>query len=99
MVNILKHYFLISVLFRLPFRRLVSMYGCDITYTPMIYANCFVASERCREVEFGATDRKSKERPIAQFAANNPEDFAAAAEIIYGYGLVVFLFFTFSDTW
>ena len=75
------------------------MYGCDITYTPMIYANCFVASERCREVEFGAADRKSKERPIAQFAANNPEDFAAAAEIIYGYGLVVFLFFTFSDTW
>jgi len=66
---------------KLPFRRLVSKYGCDIAYTPMIYAKCFVASEKCRLVEFTSDDN---DWPIVQFAANKPEEFASAAELVYG---------------
>ncbi|KAF7632944.1 hypothetical protein Mgra_00007646 [Meloidogyne graminicola] len=41
---------------KLPFRRLVKKYNCNIVYTPMIYANCFVKSEKCRAVEFVPTE-------------------------------------------
>jgi hypothetical protein len=47
----------------------------------MIYANCFVASEECRAVEF-STDET--DFPIVQFAAKDPVDFASAAELVYG---------------
>lgn len=57
------------------------MYGCDLAYTPMIYASAFVASEKCREVEFITDDN---DFPIVQFAANTPTDFANAAELVYG---------------
>ncbi|CAD5221096.1 unnamed protein product [Bursaphelenchus xylophilus] len=66
---------------KLHFRRLVSLYGCELAYTPMIYAHCFVASEKCRANEF-TTDEG--DWPIVQFAANKPEDFARAAELVYG---------------
>jgi len=66
---------------KLPFRKLVKLYGADIVYTPMIYAENFVASDLCRANEF-TTD--SSDSPIVQFAAKDPIDFANAAEIIYG---------------
>uniref|UniRef100_A0A915PAL8 tRNA-dihydrouridine synthase n=1 Tax=Meloidogyne floridensis TaxID=298350 RepID=A0A915PAL8_9BILA len=67
---------------KLPFRRLVKNYGCDIVYTPMIYADCFIKSEKCRAVEFVPSDG---DFPIVQFAAKNAEDFAGAAELVYGH--------------
>jgi hypothetical protein len=47
----------------------------------MIYAENFVVSEICRDVEF-TTDHF--DFPIVQFAAKNPVDFANAGEIVYG---------------
>ncbi|KAK0397027.1 hypothetical protein QR680_001947 [Steinernema hermaphroditum] len=67
---------------KLPFRRLVGMYGADVIYTPMIYASNFCASELCRKSEF-STD--SVDSPIVQFAAKDPKIFADAAELVYPY--------------
>uniref|UniRef100_A0A915E8W2 DUS-like FMN-binding domain-containing protein n=1 Tax=Ditylenchus dipsaci TaxID=166011 RepID=A0A915E8W2_9BILA len=66
---------------KLPFRKLVSNYGCDLAYTPMIFAQCFLNSEKCRDVEF-STDEE--DRPIVQFASNKPVEFAGAAALVYG---------------
>ncbi|KAI1732297.1 dihydrouridine synthase (Dus) domain-containing protein [Ditylenchus destructor] len=63
------------------FRQLVYSYGCDLAYTPMIYAHCFLASQKSRDVEFPSVD---DDNPIVQFAANKPEDFASAAELVFG---------------
>uniref|UniRef100_A0A914EBS6 tRNA-dihydrouridine synthase n=1 Tax=Acrobeloides nanus TaxID=290746 RepID=A0A914EBS6_9BILA len=65
---------------KLPFRKLVKQYGCDLTYTPMIYASCFLASEKCRNVEFTT---EQGDNPIVQFAAKTPVEFADAAELVY----------------
>lgn len=76
-VNILHLFYYL----RFAFRKLISKYGCDLAYTPMIYSSAFVASEKCREVEFSESET---DFPIVQFAANNPEDFARSAELVYG---------------
>lgn len=47
----------------------------------MIYAENFIASEICRNLEFTSD---VLDFPIMQFAAKTPEDFADAAEIVYG---------------
>ena len=47
----------------------------------MIYADCFIKSEKCRAVEFVPSEG---DIPIVQFAAKNAEDFAGAAELVYG---------------
>ncbi|TMS36620.1 hypothetical protein L596_003744 [Steinernema carpocapsae] len=65
---------------KLPFRRLVGMYGADVIYTPMIYASNFCASEKCRRSEF-TTD--SVDSPVVQFAVNEPKVFADATELVY----------------
>lgn len=55
-------------------------YDCDICFTPMILADSFVQSSKARESEF-STDQN--DRPlIVQFAANNADDFAAAAGMV-----------------
>jgi tRNA-dihydrouridine synthase 4 len=59
----------------------VKPYGCDLIYTPMIYADCFIKSEKCRQVEFQPAQG---DWPIVQFAAKTPEEFATAAEMVYG---------------
>jgi len=66
---------------RLPFRLLVRKYKCDLAYTPMIVANSFVQSEKCRNVDL--VTNKLDTPLIAQFAASNALDFASAAEIAY----------------
>ncbi|KAI6235498.1 TRNA-dihydrouridine(20a/20b) synthase [NAD(P)+]-like [Aphelenchoides besseyi] len=73
--------FILAPMVRLAFRSLVRKYAVDLTYTPMIYAENFLASELCRANEFTTND---DDWPIVQFAANKPSDFAAVAEIIYG---------------
>lgn len=66
---------------RQAFRMLVRKYGCDLAFTPMIMSNSFVQSVQCRENEFIP---HSEDRPlVAQFAANNAEDFALATEMVY----------------
>ncbi|XP_015760550.1 PREDICTED: tRNA-dihydrouridine(20a/20b) synthase [NAD(P)+]-like [Acropora digitifera] len=37
---------------KLPFRTLVRRYGCDLVFTPMIVADCFVKSVKARDMEF-----------------------------------------------
>jgi len=80
---------------KLPFRKLVSRFNCDLTYTPMIYAMNFVRSEECRAKEFSTDDQSKRageggaeeevDYPIVQFAAKHPEEFAAAAELVHGH--------------
>lgn len=68
---------------KLPFRKLVRKYDCDLCFTPMIMADSFVASEVARWNEF-VTD--ASDRPlIAQFAAKTVDDFVTAAELVYPY--------------
>lgn len=47
----------------------------------MIFAVGYIASEECRKSEF-TTD--AYDNPIVQFAAKKPEEFAQAAEMVYG---------------
>ena len=47
----------------------------------MIYADCYIKSEKCRQVEFQSAP---DDWPIVQFAAKTPEEFADAAELVYG---------------
>uniref|UniRef100_A0A1I7ZVG5 tRNA-dihydrouridine synthase n=1 Tax=Steinernema glaseri TaxID=37863 RepID=A0A1I7ZVG5_9BILA len=51
---------------KLPFRRLVGMYGADVIYTPMIYASNFCASDFCRRSEFttDSGNRRFSHRPV-----------------------------------
>lgn len=68
---------------KLPFRTLVRKYNCDLAFTPMIISNSFVHSVKARDSEFTTC---STDRPlIVQFAANNGNDLAAAAEIVSPY--------------
>ncbi|KAL1242080.1 putative tRNA-dihydrouridine synthase-like protein [Trichinella spiralis] len=66
---------------KLSFRRLLRLYGCQLCFTPMIYAKCFIQSEKARRADF-STD--ASDLPlIVQFAADNCDDFVKAAEIVY----------------
>ena len=63
----------------LPFRILCRKYGAQLVYTPMMLASEFATSRKYREKEFQTTPF---DRPlVCHFAANNPEDFSAAAKI------------------
>ncbi|XP_043289064.1 tRNA-dihydrouridine(20a/20b) synthase [NAD(P)+]-like isoform X2 [Venturia canescens] len=68
---------------QLPFRALVRRYNCDICFTPMILADSFVQSARARDNEF--VTNKGDTPLIVQFAANNPDDFVNAAQMVYPY--------------
>ena len=68
---------------RLQFRQLIRKYDCDLAYTPMIMSNSFVRSPRARDIEFTTHEY---DRPlIVQFAANNTNDFATAAQFVQPY--------------
>ena len=68
---------------KLAFRLLVMNHAVDIVYTPMIISDCFVRSQRSRDVELTT---HPKDRPlVVQFAAHNAEDFAAAAAYVAPY--------------
>ena len=58
-------------------------YKCDLLYTPMIMSQSFTRSSKSRDVEFttNATDRPL----ITQFAANNCDDFATAAQFVHAH--------------
>eukprot|EP01114_Cavostelium_apophysatum_P008996 TRINITY_DN22069_c0_g1_i1.p1 TRINITY_DN22069_c0_g1~~TRINITY_DN22069_c0_g1_i1.p1 ORF type:complete len:351 (+),score=60.42 TRINITY_DN22069_c0_g1_i1:98-1054(+) len=62
---------------KLGYRLLMKRWGCDITFTPMIVAKDFNASQFARDSEF--TTNKFDRPLIAQFAANNGKDLADAA--------------------
>lgn len=49
----------------------------------MILADSFVQSAQARHNEF--VTNRSDEPLIVQFAANNPDDFVNAAEMVYPY--------------
>lgn len=67
----------------LPFRLLCRKYGAQLCYTPMMIASEFSKSETYRQKEFQTT---CFDRPlVCHFAANNPEDFAKAAQLAEPY--------------
>ncbi|GMT18097.1 hypothetical protein PFISCL1PPCAC_9394 [Pristionchus fissidentatus] len=72
---------------KLPFRNLVRAHGVDVAYSPMIYARNFLESEHARVSEFAT--HKDDKQTIVQFAANEPEVLAAAAELVYPYSVGV----------
>ncbi|XP_063235214.1 tRNA-dihydrouridine(20a/20b) synthase [NAD(P)+]-like [Bacillus rossius redtenbacheri] len=68
---------------KLAFRSLVRKYECDLCFTPMIIAESFLASPKARSSEFSTN---KGDRPlVVQFAANNADDFARAAELVAPY--------------
>lgn len=67
----------------LPFRLLCRKYGAQLVYTPMMVASQFVSSETYRRQEFQTTPF---DRPlVCHFAANDPQEFAAAAKLAEPY--------------
>ncbi|KYQ92346.1 tRNA-dihydrouridine synthase 4-like protein [Tieghemostelium lacteum] len=63
---------------RLPFRLLCSLWGCDITYTPMIMAYEFNRSSSCRDSDF--TTNQYDQPMVVQFGAKSAEELVSAAE-------------------
>jgi tRNA-dihydrouridine synthase 4 len=68
---------------KLAFRLLVRLYGCDLTFTPMMLADSFYQSEQARVGEF--TTCPADTPTIAQFAANEAHYFAGSAELVAGH--------------
>ncbi|KAI9317038.1 hypothetical protein BX666DRAFT_2019105 [Dichotomocladium elegans] len=68
---------------KLPFRELVRRYNVDICYTPMILADVFKNSDLARETDYSTNDLDDP--VVVQFAASNPVDLAAAAELVAPY--------------
>ena len=66
---------------KLPFRKLVRRYGTQVAFTPMIVSESFVQSQKSRDVEF-TTDPLDDRPLVAQFAANNVEDFSRASQLV-----------------
>ncbi|XP_065834950.1 tRNA-dihydrouridine(20a/20b) synthase [NAD(P)+]-like [Oscarella lobularis] len=65
---------------KLPLRRLVRKYSCDVAFTPMIIAESFLASKTARDCAF-STD--SDDHPLViQFAAKTAFELAESAEIV-----------------
>ncbi|KAK4495776.1 hypothetical protein PRZ48_013044 [Zasmidium cellare] len=75
---------------KLPFRLLARTHAVDITYTPMMLAHEFIRSPTARDSDFTTHPFERQPTPhdarphalIAQFASNDPEEFARAAEMI-----------------
>ena len=64
----------------LAFRLLCRKYGATLAYTPMMSAAEFSRSETYRRTEFQTI---AEDRPlVCHFAANQPEEFASAAQLV-----------------
>jgi tRNA-dihydrouridine synthase len=64
----------------LPFRHLLRKHGAQLTYTPMIIANEYIADAKYRSSVF---TWDNEERPlVVQLCATNVEDFLKAAKMI-----------------
>lgn len=68
---------------RLEFRALTRRYDADLTFSPMIIANSFCQSEKCRQNEF--TTNREDSPLIVQFAAGNSVDLQHGTEMVYKY--------------
>ncbi|XP_066149372.1 tRNA-dihydrouridine(20a/20b) synthase [NAD(P)+]-like [Euwallacea fornicatus] len=68
---------------KLQFRNLVKIYGCDLTFTPMILADSFCKSPKARLNEF--TTNTLDTPLITQFAANTVHDFVGASYLVAPY--------------
>lgn len=67
----------------LAFRLLCRKYGAQAAYTPMMSAQKFAHDPSYRQEEFQTC---AQDRPlVCHFAANTPEDFAAAARVAEPY--------------
>ena len=67
---------------KLAFRNLVRLYGCDLTFSPMIMADSFFMSQKARDNEL--TTNTQDTPMIVQFAANKAHYFAGSAELVAG---------------
>jgi tRNA-dihydrouridine synthase 1 len=67
----------------LAFRLLTRKYGAQLAYTPMMSSTSFARDEAYRKREFQTIP---EDRPlVCHFSANNPEDFAKAAQLCEPY--------------
>lgn len=67
----------------LAFRILCRRYGTTLCYTPMFHSRLFLEDSDYRDGQFGPLDGCPEDRPLfAQFCANDPPVFAAAANIV-----------------
>ena len=66
----------------LPFRMLCRAHGATAAYTPMLHARLFLEHKGYRDEHFSTC---AADRPLfAQFCANDPATFAAAAALVQG---------------
>lgn len=68
---------------RLQFRNLVKLYDCDLTFTPMNFADSFCLSNHARIEHFKTN--KFDSPVITQFAANTVHDFVGATNLVSPY--------------
>ena len=75
---------------RTAFRELCRFYNTEICWTPMMMSDCFVKSQKYREIEYPIYSdlEKPEDNPltIAQFAATDPVEFAQSALLVYQRG-------------
>lgn len=75
---------------KLPFRLLLRSYAVDVSYTPMMLAHEFIRHPLARDSDFTTSPLERETTAfdgrqhllIAQFASNDPEEFAKAASMI-----------------
>jgi tRNA-dihydrouridine synthase 4 len=67
------------------FRMLVQNHGVDLSFSPMILADSFVASEKARSIDFPIVLDENKSNLIVQFATNNADNFATALQMVKPY--------------
>src|SRR4051812_11079715 len=65
-----------------PFRMLVQNYGVGLSFSPMILADSFVASEKARAIDLPIVQDEDKSKLVIQFATNNADNFATAVKMV-----------------
>ena len=75
---------------KLAFRLLCYNLNIDICYTPMIMAESFNMSQKCRDAEF--TTSLNEKKLVVQFGANDPIHFGYAAQAVKEYINIILSF-------
>lgn len=65
-----------------PFRMLVQKYGVDLSFSPMILADSFVASPKARAIDLPILPDEDREKLVIQFATNQPHNFGQAVGMV-----------------
>lgn len=65
-----------------PFRMLVQNHGVDLSFSPMILADSFIASPKARAIDLPIVLDERKDKLVVQFATNQPNNFGTAVGMV-----------------